>query len=718
MPGDRPLFLLPSLAGLAEYVPDDAERVSEDSSQPPWQGWLDVATVDLLLRQLAPLLRGLLLAGYEVSRVELGIAASAGARPARWVEIVLATMEVAEVDTEVAWPDGSGGPWPDGSRVVVALAVVALLSAAGASLAIPPGPDGRPFPAGWSAESQNTLVLASEQPVARLGDLYAALESSELPALVDGLVDALVDRWEKGGLVPYDFVTPPGLLWIFNPTFWDYEPPLAVTPEALVVRDTAGKLLEAAVAEPPAFLRGQIVEHATRAEADAATLGGLLEQSYGRRLARNFRRDWFQAMEAQLLASVGIGDGRPPGVPSFGNVCGPRLLGYRSDVRWLEVILTVADNRLLPFPSLAHPDLPYDYELEEEPLEVTRTADEKGVEIRVFGCDPVVVRREYDLGYEVEQCFTWEYMGADPAGRGTLVIVAAPGVSVSGRENVPETCRLVVYRVQDHELVPAWGEHVSTYLIEGAYDRDALHWYDGWLLDDPDSGLPDAGEDAPVDRTGAKLAFRINRYPLGVRITHPAVDEQDAEFLLDVSVDESSPLQRYSFEITPVTDPNEFAGQLLPYTLVVRVTEGVKVFVRHETGSRSVIRDHYQVVKRREGWAPHQPLANVYPPGEPLSLDPAEMTRLGVTALPEGEQLDRQIWPGEKLLIQTLIDVGLGMTVVGNAVDVADFGLAFVTGRDKWGNPVSNGELLVMFGGAVLPFVSNGALRGVTAAAR
>lgn len=55
------------------------------------------------------------------------------------------------------------------------------------------------------------------------------------------------------------------------------------------------------------------------------------------------------------------------------------------------------------------------------------------------------------------------------------------------------------------------------------------------------------------------------------------------------------------------------------------------------------------------------------------------------------------------------VDVAIGfIPFVGDAADIAEMTTVMVTGRDKWGQPVSGGEFLLMAGCAALPFVGTG----------
>lgn len=60
----------------------------------------------------------------------------------------------------------------------------------------------------------------------------------------------------------------------------------------------------------------------------------------------------------------------------------------------------------------------------------------------------------------------------------------------------------------------------------------------------------------------------------------------------------------------------------------------------------------------------------------------------------------------------TVIDIGLGfIPIVGDVVDIADFFQATITGRDRWGRPISQFDLILMGFAAAMPIASSGILR-------
>ncbi len=703
------LFALPGLT----WVPDDRRvLVPPVGSDPPELGeWSELDSLQLALLVLDPLMRALELAGYVTTQIQFG-AGGISSPPTSWAVVDPALMEVSG--------DAAAVEWPGGARFAISFHLNVRRAATERSLALPAGLLGEaPLPADWSAEEPNTLVFGSALAVSTAGDLLDAIDSSGIAAFVEEVVLALAHRWANqsfyGALDPFGPGEAPGLLWLFDPRYWDSDPPTWVGNDAAYAVTAAQTVLAAADADPAGFLRAQ-VSAATRPEVRAATLGGLLElAAESRSAARNLRRDHFNALENRFAWAVEHGLGGSLDEGTFRDVCGRGWLGHPSRLRWLDVILYLAESRLLPFPGLVHPELDYAFESEVDPVEVVMTADLLGVEIRVLGSEPILVRRVLDIGFPVAECFTWEYTGVDDQGIATLIVVAAPGVSVTGREHVASSWRLVVYRIQDHRLVPPWGEHILTSLLEAPYDEGSRYFVHQALFEDGDAveGEVVEAEPPPEGAPAPEPAFRIWPLPLGMRFVYPAAaSEDEIEFTVDITVDEDAWDQRFTYAIEPAP-PDTGADESQPqrFTLVVRATWGVGIVVRLHP-FQSWLEEHYQ---RGED------LAAVDPPGVPVSYDPTEMTLRGVTDIDASDLMFARLpWDGYQwlyLLGQIGVDVGIGMIpVVGDAVDIAEFLSSFATGTDRWGNPVTNVDRALMFGGMLLPFVSSGAVRGVKAA--
>jgi hypothetical protein len=187
---------------------------------------------------------------------------------------------------------------------------------------------------------------------------------------------------------------------------------------------------------------------------------------------------------------------------------------------------------------------------------------------------------------------------------------------------------------------------------------------------------------------------------------------EEADFLVDIKVSEESPYQRFTFDIELGEGQS---GELQDYVLKVLATPGVEIGVRYSYSPSiaSKIVDLYW--QTRDG----NDLSLVPPPGIPLDVDYlASVARLLDNDDP---QFSRRLWDEYlmaigvvKFLGQLGVDVGIGMIpIVGDGVDIVEFAGSFVTGTDKWGQPVTNFDRLLMAGGILLPFVSSGALRAL-----
>jgi hypothetical protein len=63
-------------------------------------------------------------------------------------------------------------------------------------------------------------------------------------------------------------------------------------------------------------------------------------------------------------------------------------------------------------------------------------------------------------------------------------------------------------------------------------------------------------------------------------------------------------------------------------------------------------------------------------------------------------------------IASAVVDTAVGLVpVVGDLVDIGELAVGLVTGKDRWGRTLGVGDLALMGAGAVLPFVSGGALR-------
>lgn len=661
------------------------------------------------LWQFDPLLRGLLLAGYELEKLEIGI--GSGATPSAWSVVDLPTMELQAGDS-------ASRNWPSGANLTVAVVVRERASLTLMPFAIPLSLAGGQL-GGAAPGSSTRLEYSTTNPVTDPADLGMALDSFGVDADVETIAGALTNRWNQAsdpeGLNPFTFETPPGLLWMFYPQYWYREP--TVVPNAKFLHDMTLQLAAAISVAPLDFFRLQLNQHQTNAETEAASVQGVAAMT----------GIWTQ----MYFIEIGKLSDALGGLMSedwYWNLAGPEPIGHPSTVRYFEVLLHIAEAGLFPFPALADSDNPSHYDVE-DPLEVWMLQDGQddiGVSISVYGSEPLEIVRAVDVGYPVKRCFTWEYRDPDESGLAQLIVVAGPGVWISGSENIVglQNCDLRIYRVQDPDLIPAWGEKIYEQFLWAAHDHGRFYWNSIAPEDTPAADDDPAGgtQPAPTAAAYGVAAFRVQQRPDGVRINYPAEKgDEESELIIDLKVDPTSPFHRFCYDF------QEGEGEMGDrQRQVVRVwaTEGVEITVVHDFAMGVVVDEHYWRLREppvpaggqfdgrtlREMPLPGVTLPPAMPPAHlnPVMLEQGDVN-YGRTHLPEV-----LFWIGTaKFVGQMVVDIGIGFTPVGDVVDLLDFTQSWFTGKDKWGNPVTNFDRALMLAG-VLPFVSSGALRAAS----
>lgn len=709
------LFTVPILASANLGVGADS------TTSPPWFGWIDLETIWLLLLELTPLLRSLELAGYQSSAVELGIATVQGSSsgpPAGWIRVFLTPMEVILSATSLIQAEGLTDPWAERDRVAVRLRTSPRMSAANQELALSVSLGALPDYA-----RQGHLCFASQIAVSDFASLSRALASMGIATYIEALLDALARRWRTAGeaadLNPFEFTQPPGLLWMLDPTFWEGEPPSWDTADAAWLRRVGTHIRDLVSKDPLAFLRSQVAQHQTLADCRNATLLGLLKQipSYA----------WDAALTNleffRILHDRNEELGHPWSEELFTTIAGFRYDQYLNTTPYLELLMQLAQARLFPFPALPDPEEPSPYDFEEDPIEVhliedPHTAEAIGVAISVFDRAPLRVIRAAHLKYPIAECFCWEYREPTAKGQARLIIVAAPGVRIEGREQLPATCQLTVYRVQDYQLVPAWGERIQEALYLAPKDREALYWRHVQRYEDfsyaeeleADSDHP--AEPPPNEETAGEPpvpAFRVRPVATGVRLTYPAVEaDADASFVLDLIVDQYSPSDRFTYDIQRVIGSGrgeERLGAYQKYRVYVWATPNVKLGVNYQFDSTGRIAYFIWRVSS---------LDRIPPPGVPLpAVEQAPgWARPLVDGDPHFSLTLGSYWELTGLFKLTA-DVLIGLSPIGDAVDFAELISSFFTGTDKWGDPVTNVDRALMLGCVLLPFVSSGVVRAL-----
>lgn len=676
----KPTFCLPSLAELN----GQAQPVSTlTPSAFPYEDMVELRHVDLLLRQVAPLLRAYLLGGWDVYEVLLGIepkaaeATSMDAPPDSWLRVDLATLAVDVVDEaldlEASWKQAKL------SRLGLGFRMKARTNYS----------NGKPFhmDLGYSHPEWkmgaiaaggywSLLTWSAEPRPERTSDINRLLDPAITAATNDAVL-ALTAFWEGTKPTPDN---QSGLLWLFNPEYW--------TPEPETRLDVPGSTMIAAATEALGLLNEETIISFLRNQVpgDEATLADVLVPAYKRRIqAKHAARDAFRDIEDR----------------------GDRLGGLldqevRSELRrlpWLEVILHMVHAGVFQPPALP-PSFDYEDGQDEEPLQATFVAEdgsEDEIQLLVVPANQTVLleRVTPNLHEAPARWATWEYFEDHPSGRPCLVIVAGPGVRITPPETGPAGWTLDIIRVQDPSVIPERGERINTELLL----------------------TPFAIGESNVEGKPAVLLIKPRRD--GVTLRHPSDPEEEDFWELDLSVDKWSPEQRYSFSIEEARSQNSEA-RLLTATVLVVITGNVEVRFRGAWGygvdDTGTSRIRHGVDMPGTAQILQGELSKVPPPGFYFHI-PIQIVDVvpGTSVYKLDESKQTTLYQGEFFDFFTMaVDTGVGfIPIVGDAVDAAELLQAVWTGKDRWGRPLTRLDWVLMTAGVLVPVVSGALLKGL-----
>ncbi len=256
--------------------------------------------------------------------------------------------------------------------------------------------------------------------------------------------------------------------------------------------------------------------------------------------------------------------------------------------------------------------------------------------------------------------------------------------------------------------MPAWGERINDLNFLNPADREALYTKDiasyADLSYDQEQNPPTDSPptEPPANAPPSQPAFRVRGIETGLRITYPAADaDAGAMFVLDISVDGNSPDERFCYDLQPQEGP---AGEFVRYGVYVWATPGVEIGVQHSVDVTNRITDLY--------W--RGPLAKIPPVGAELPLPVPDW----LDAVSDSDaHFSRSLILDATLfllgVIKFTVDLAIGFSPVGDVSDAADLTLSFITGTNKWGEPVTNFDRAMLLGGLILPFVSSEELKTV-----
>lgn len=673
-----PVFLLPSLAPLNGQSPPVA--LGDPTIALPYEGLVDLLTVDLVLEQLLPLHRAFLLGGFEIWAVQIGLSpetSAAGTAPTSWLRVDLATQQVIVTDDgaqlDTLWTPGTGlgvGLWLSSRRN----------EATGARLDFDLLEDVNVVDGDANLDELVTfflfplLLTLGPRPTNR-GKLVKAL-ADEVEYLTDFARVAMSNRFESATPTPDNAS---GLMWLFDPSTWSAAAPPAGLPGACL-RESAAAIFTAIGDQVSDFFAGQI--------SGEARLVDVLQLVYPRR--RDARAQARKVVADILLLA-----------DTLGGLLDSAVRRELDRLPWFEVLLHLVHAGVIDPPAL--PDS-FDFQDadDEEPVQArwtpaTPTAPDGGrttLELFVlFAAQTVVIERVHALdGVPVEQSFTWEFL-QDAPGRPVLLVVAGPGVKITPPEKPPNGWALQIVRVQRFGSIPPWGERIDLARLLTPYPR----------------AVP-----ASID-ADALLMFTPRADGLSIR--QPG-NTEDADFWqLDFTVDLYSPDHRITWSVEE-TNPPERRGaeeQLLGCELAMFVTPGVHVAYTSSLLYGNPSRG-FQASDLNFYWgSPFGPgvvslwegsLAQLPSPGFVIKDSASGMT----VRVPDQVNL---LWQGFLFDAGAMaFDTVLGfIPIVGDVADGLELFSILVRGKDKYGRPAGALDFVLTAGGVVLPFVSAAFLR-------
>ena len=428
------------------------------------------------------------------------------------------------------------------------------------------------------------------------------------------------------------------------------------------------------------------------------------------------------------------------------------------DAPWFEVLVTLVNVGVFtPSPLVGILPLP---DAAPDPVQAVRwSADVVELQVlgqlsiwlrRVRGPDGAPIPQESDIWPPADESsadtspveddallapideFAWDFLIPVNGTLPVLYLVAAPGVAIDIPESPkPDGWRYEIVRVPDAALVPEWGTAVNPYWLMPIYVVPATDTVDFVIQDTvvPDPGA--APEEKPLPQSGAASAVQVISLPNGVVLSYPVYEtgRGDPTLSVEITLSEAAVRSgdlRYAADIFFYED-TRFPGPV-PY-LSVWVTRGVDVVVRRIVNGLEDV-DPWGMLSCHV-WEVGD-YTDIPEFGVPLPFDQATVEGFPIVggvpqylpdwpAIPDGLAL-----PGGRFRalavevydipwwVYLCADVAVGMIpVVGDVLDAAEYVKAITVGLDRWGRPVTNLDLIMMGVGVLTPFVSSSLSRGM-----
>jgi hypothetical protein len=672
-------------------------------SQQGWwkeSAWSGGPTLGVLIEALRPALRAALLLGWQVDSIEVGIGKATN-ETTEWKSIELATLEL-----DPAKPLDVDKPF-DGPNVHLGTFEIAdLIGRIG----------------------EGTFAIPMDIPIIGAGGLGETIPT-ELLEGVDAFVNDAID--ELASTVPGDPVLAApraigrGLLWIFYTNYWrglNVDAKWAADVESMALRQ-----------DPTAFLIGELWA-----------------------LPVTKPREEFWPELALSIQARGEANRLPQ-----------RARNRLPTMPWLDALSELIWRGAVIVDGLVEPADPC------EPIEPLPTDKGQGspveeVTLSIWGGDAeITLRRVLTFDSEgkdtIDTSVAWDYVPGDEQQRPTVVVVAGRGVAVefdralvrlAGRTLVPEEAT----EPPETARVSEYGQGTATpeatvasmpwdLLIHRTEDDHLIHQLGAQidpaaLLDpsviDPDPVFPVNGPFPSVlvvpKHDGVLLQFPA----AGNSPTNVPVSGIDIPRVIELTIED------------PAAGTDAWTADVYFYTyswgvytlgaahLCVWASEGVQVRSNDSPtecgrGDPSYVVEGSWVsawLYSGELWEADRatklakPFSKVLPytedtvarpdrlPGEPLlSYSGGHANDHGIRLTPAWHCY-RQYGYIDSLAF-TLFDVILGFTPFGDIADIGEAAWAWQTGRDKWGRPLTEGEVAFMIVCAAVPLVSTGLLKGI-----
>lgn len=715
-------------------------QIAADPEAAAFAGGVTADHLTSLHSVLVPLLRTLLLMGYEVP----GFAFRMPGGGPEWVRFDRYALTISQLPGPAPAPQAEvfDVQWGDGPTVAIDAIPMVDARDAVTTLAIP-------FNDGlhWQQDPGHDLVyLGYQDPSATLDragdakDVMRALEDAARDCL-DALVIDASDRLES---VPWQTWQPEsevGLFWLLDSRWW--------RPDVLMGERTpsvAGRELEYFGAAVRARLEllpsvsGYFDEGLTGVRATPRApqwfrrkqnLVNIIRLVIGEQIKAPYAVDLFFGQLRIWLREIGERD-----------KLADHVIDELADASWFEVLVTLVDVGVFtPSPLgvmvFGPATLP-------DPVVVIRWSVDV-VELTVLGQLSIWLRRvqtpegvpipqeSEDTGNQASPVedpallapieeFTWDFLVPVDGSLPTLYLVAAPGVAIDiPTEPQPDGWRYEIVRVPDAALVPEWETAVDPHWLMPAYVVSPTDTVEAFIELDADESSTQA----------VAAAVAVVSTPRGVVLGYPVFDTGagDPVLSVEVTLDDTAARsgdERYATDIFFYQD--ERFPQPMPY-LSVWATPGVTVRVNRIINQLLDL-DPFTQLTCHVWTVPDYTDVPAF--GVPLPFDPATVEGFPFAdgspvylpdwpeiptdlPLPAGRFQPREVehW-ALPWWVPLCVDLVIGaIPVVGDVLDAAQFLQAVTTGTDRWGRPVDNLDLLLLGTAVITPFVSSPMVTGM-----